>query len=71
MKGGEEGGRGRGERGRGRGEGGGEGGGREGEREGEGEGGEYYKTLLGNQVNLTVTQPKSSDPLRPLLHPAF
>ena len=36
-----------------------------------GEGGEYYKTLLGNQVNLTVTQPKSSDPLRPLLHPAF
>lgn len=50
---------------------GGEGGGREGEREGEGEGGEYYKTLLGNQVNLTVTQPKSSDPLRPLLHPAF
>lgn len=59
MKGGEGGGR------------GGEGGGREGEREGEGEGGEYYKTLLGNQVNLTVTQPKSSDPLRPLLHPAF
>lgn len=59
MKGGEGGGRGR------------EGGGREGEREGEGEGGEYYKTLLGNQVNLTVTQPKSSDPLRPLLHPAF
>ena len=64
MKGGEGGGRGRG------GEGGGEGE-REGEREGEGEGGEYYKTLLGNQVNLTVTQPKSSDPLRPLLHPAF
>ena len=56
---------------------GGEGGGkREREREGGGEGrggegGEYYKTLLGNQVNLTVTQPKSSDPLRPLLHPAF
>ena len=70
MKGGEgerEGGR----RGRGRGEGGGEGGGKEGEREGGGEGGEHYKTLLGNQVNLTVTKPKSSDPLRPLLHPAF
>lgn len=55
MKGGEGGGE----------ERGGEGGGRG------GEGGEYYKTLLGNQVNLTVTQPKSSDPLRPLLHPAF
>ena len=51
------------ERGRGRGEGGG--------REGGGEGGEHYKTLLGNQVNLTMTKPKSSDPLRPLLHPAF
>ena len=56
MKGGEGG----GERERGR-----------GEREGGGEGGEYYKTLLGNQVNLTVTQPKSSDPLPPLLHPTF
>ena len=55
-------------RGRGRREGGGEGGGGEG---GGGEGGEHYKTLLGNQVNLTVTQPKSSNPLRPLLHPAF
>ena len=49
-----------------------EGGGRgRGRGEGGGEGGEHYKTLLGNQVNLTVTKPKSSDPLRPLLHPAF
>ena len=30
-----------------------------------GEGGEYYKTLLGNQVNLTVTQSNSSDPPPP------
>ena len=52
MKGGEGGGERERERGRG-------------EREGGGEGGEYYKTLLGNQVNLTVTQPKSSDPLPP------
>ena len=66
MKGGEGGGRGRGGEGEGERKGGGRGRGR-----GKGEGGEYYKTLLGNQVNLTVTQPKSSDPLRPLLHPAF